>query len=34
VPIDPDSLPQDAKTLQKIVLDLIAQLDVAGHQKT
>jgi hypothetical protein len=29
VPIDPDSLPQDAKTLQKIVLDLIAQLDRA-----
>jgi transposase len=29
VPIDPDSLPQDAKTLQKIVLDLMAQLDRA-----
>ena len=29
MPIDPDSLPQDAKTLQKIVLDLIAQLDRA-----
>ncbi len=29
MPIDPNSLPQDAKTLQKIVLDLIAQLDRA-----
>ena len=27
MPIDPDSLPQDAKTLRKIVLDLIAQLE-------
>ena len=25
MPIDPNNLPQDAKTLQKIVLDLMAQ---------
>jgi hypothetical protein len=29
VPIDPKNLPQDAKTLQKIVLDLAEQLDRA-----
>lgn len=27
MPINPDQLPQDAKTLQRMVLDLIAQLD-------
>jgi hypothetical protein len=29
VPIDPNQLPQDADTLRKIVLDLVAQLDRA-----
>ncbi|MBV8844687.1 MAG: hypothetical protein JO307_17925, partial [Bryobacterales bacterium] len=27
MPLDPDSLPQDAETLRKIVMDLAAQLD-------
>ena len=27
MPVDPQTLPQDAETLQKIVVDLTAQLD-------
>jgi len=33
VPIDPNQLPQDADTLRKIVLDLVAQLDRAFAEK-
>jgi hypothetical protein len=33
VPIDPKHLPEDPKTLQAMVLDLIAKLDKESHER-
>ena len=33
MPLDPDSLPKDADTLKKIVLDLAKQLDRESSEK-